>query len=361
MRIIRPFIRAFAWLLPLAAIVLIVEYTRRTYPEWPDLLRTALYGEREPEGDTRAISAFDDELDLERWYRMGARLVLRGKWGVATFGEGKGQPGFRLTDYRAGPGGVRDWSGYCRLLWEIRSPQATDQPLDLIVKDAGNKRFQRSFPIPAGGPRTVALDLRELNPVLDLERVVEVHFFMTAPKAETVVHIRGLRLDREGCEPGEVIGEPFVVFEGLEAPASAALGEAVEISALLSVAARQEIPYHVFLHLYPESERDEAVPARRKGYIHVERVPHVPVTEWPPDAPQEVGPFSVYFPRTNPAGRYLIRLGLFNPSSGGEGPRNVAYRGAYDYGGSFPKCRYTDPAIDDFVVGSIDVRAAAEE
>jgi len=231
----------------------------------------------------------------------------------------------------------------------------------MIVKDAGERRFERGFSLPREGAEARAVvDLGEMNPWIDLTRVGEVHFFMKKPDEDVVVELAELRLEKDG-PPGAVLGTPFVAFEKLEVPPSARLGRTVRISAWLSVTRPQTVPYALFVHLYPEAEKGVEVPAHRKGYIHIEHVPYPSVTNWPVGVPQQVGPFTVYFPRYGPAGRYLVRIGLFNSAAGGNGPRGVPYRGAYDYSGSFPKCRYADPGLEDFVVGALEVEEEPAE
>jgi hypothetical protein len=357
MRITRVIAVTLAWVPTIVALALIWKHVNLTYPDWRDTLQKTLYGRPEPEPDIRYLSRFSDEGDLEKWYRMGgARLIMRGKWGKLTFRESKGTPGIRFTDYIAGPARARDWSPYCWLKWDMRAPGETEQKLELIIKDVGEKRFSMAFPMPRGEPEHVSVSLTDLKLWIDPTRIAEVHFFMSSPAQETTVDMKDLRLEKGGCAPGEVLGKPFVVFEKLEAPESARLGEMVMISAWLSVTQPQTLSYHAFLHLFPESEKHVKVPAHRKGYIHIERLPLAPVPDWPVGTPQEVGPFTVYIPTGNPTGKYLIRIGLFNSISQGDGPRDVPYTGAFDYGGSFPKPRYTDQSLDDFTVGSILVK-----
>jgi hypothetical protein len=354
MRPVRFAVCVFAWLLPLAALSLLLAWTRRHHPGAVATVAALLSRKPAPPPGVGWLGRFGGDAETGRWRRDGAELAAENGWGRVTFRKGAGLPGIRLVDDIAGPAGLRDWSPYRRLAWEMRVPGAADGRLSLIVKDADDRRFERSFPLPARGAGRAAVDLAEMSPFIDLTRLGEIHFFMRNPGGEIVVELADIRLERDG-PAGEVLGKPFVVFDRLEAPASARLGETISISAWLSVAAPQPIPYSVFLHLYPEAERGERIPARRAGYLHVENAPLPPVTSWPAGSPRQVGPFTVHLPKYNPAGRYLIRIGLYNDLSSGNGPREVPCRGAYDYAGSFPKCRYTDPRLDDFVVGSIEV------
>jgi hypothetical protein len=356
MRPIRAVVAIFAWTLPLTALALIGGWTHRYYPGALGTVKMLLSRKPAQQSAVLWLGRFGSEAEAERWRRDGAELVAESGWGRVTFRKGPGLPGIRLTDYLSGPAHARDWSPYRRLSWEMRAPRETDRKLMMIVKDAGERRFERGFTLPGGqGGGRAVVDLEDMNPSIDLTRIGEIHFYIKDPDDDIVVELANVRLEKGG-PPGEVLGKPFVVFDRLEAPPSARLGEAVTISAWLTITRPQTVPYSVFVHLYPEREKGVEVPAERAGYLHIENIPYLPVTDWPVGAPQQVGPFTVYFPKRNPTGRYLIRIGLYNALSGGNGPRDVPYRGAYDYAGSFPKCRYADPKIEDFVVGSIEVK-----
>lgn len=355
MRPVRLALAAFAWALPLAALALLGGWTQRYYPGAASTVKALLYRKPAPPAGVAWLGRFGSDAEAERWRRDGAELVAENGWGRVTFRKGPGFPGIRLTDYLTGPARLADWSAYRRLVWEMRSAGGTDRQFMVIVKDSGERRFERGFVLPRGGGGRATVDLEEMNPLIDLTRVAELHFFMKNPNDDIVVELANVRLERGG-EPGEVLGKPFVVFHRVEAPSSVRLGGTITLSAWLSVTRPQGIPYSVFVHLFPEAEKGVEVPAHRKGYIHIENVPHLPVTAWPAGVPQEVGPFTIHFPKHNPPGRYLIRIGLFNDRSGGNGPRDVPYRGAYDYAGSFPKCRYADPRIEDYVVGAVEVK-----
>lgn len=337
--------------LPLLALGLIAAYVHANYPLALQCIRLLLYEKPDARDGVCYLSRFGTDADLEKWRRTGARLAGAGEWGRIIFSRGITFSGIRLTDYSSGPARVRDWSAYRWLKWEMLAQQDSAQKLVLAVKDAGERRFVRQYPISRGTAVAVTVDLSAMVPMIDLTRVAELHYYVQNPEEEIAVDLKDLRLERG--EGGSVLGMPFVVFGGMEAPARTERGRTVTIYLTLSVARPQAIPYSLFIHLFPERERNVPIPARRAGYLHAEYRPFVPVTQWAPMEAQRLGPYSFFLPRSVPAGNYLIEAGLFNSGSPGDGPRGVVYRGAYDYSGSFPKCRYTDPALNDFTVGSL--------
>ncbi|MCX6357299.1 MAG: hypothetical protein NT045_05400 [Candidatus Aureabacteria bacterium] len=343
-----------AWVPVAVTLALLWEQARRTCPD-PRAVVAGLLSHADARPRWRNLSSFGNDLEMEKWQRSGALLARAGEWGRVTFRKGVEYSGIRLSDYTFGPARVRDWSPYRVLKWEMLAPSNVTRPLVLTVKDVGNRRFSRSFTLAPGSAMAATVGLAEMNPFIDLTRVTEVYFFLQNPEVDTVVDLKDLRLEGGGAD-GAVIGTPCVVFERLEIPESAARGETVTLHLTLSLTERQDSPFMLFVHCYPEHERSVEIPSHRAGYIHLETRPFLPVPQWKPRAPQRLGPYAVYLPRSIPAGRYLIEAGLFNDLSPGNGPRGVPYHGAYDYGGSFPKCRYTDPQRSDFVIGTLQVR-----
>lgn len=355
MRLRRGIIIALAWAPVCAAVILIAIHLQERYPGWAGLVMRALQERPSSPGDVRYISRFRGADDLERWRRSGALLVNSGSWGRIIFRSGESLPGIRLTDYTFGPAGARDWSAFRVLAWDMRAaPEATGK-INLLIKDAGERRFGKAYPL-GGGAKSASLDLSEANPWVDLTRMAEIHFFLSSTQNDVAMELKDVRLERRGAAPGEVLGRPFVVFQELDIQAEAKRGELITVTPAVSLTSAQKIRYSVFLHFFLESEKDIEPPSNRAGYLHLEYIPLVPVSDWPENTQRELGPFSVFIPRSNPPGKYLIRCGLFNPDAPGNGPRDVPYRGAYDFSGTYPKCRFKNPEIRDYVVGSIVVK-----
>jgi hypothetical protein len=358
LKTIRRLIALSAWIPAVIAVGLIAVYVRVNYPGAVSSLEKLLYRHGEEAGEVVYISRFSNERDLERWRSEGVELTGGGGAARVVFTTGTTFPGIRLTDYTFGPARIRNWSDYRWLKWEMVALEDTEESLSLIVKDAGERRFKRTYALSRGEAfECIAVNLAEMTPMIDLTRVAELHFYVEKPEKKVLITIKDLRLERGGAQPGEVMGKPFVVFEKVIMPERASLGQRIDVSAILSITQPQTIPFAVFVHLFLESEKAIEKPSHRMGYIHLEKKPFVPVPEWDVNTPMQVGPFPIYLPTFNPEGRYLVQIGLFNSLSPGNGPRNVPYKGAYDYSGSYPKCRYENPDIEDFVVGSLDVLA----
>ena len=357
MKLFRRIIIIIAWMPVAVALALIWLNARSLYPRPFAYFLSRLYREPSKSEGITYISHFDRERDFEIWHRSNAKLFPDGEWGRIVFEEGKKFPGIRISDYELGPRKIRDWSVYRWLKWDMLPLKKSKKPLSLTLKDDADRRFTMAFSLFDGTVSSITLDLSKMVPWIDLTRMADIHFYIASPEENIVIDMKDLRLEKGGMKPGEIPDTPFVVFEGFDAPARARLDQTIDISLTFSLTRRQDLPYSVFVHLFHEKDKEVEIPSRRAGYIHVEKRPFVPVTKWKVGEPERVGPFSIHLPEYNPPGRYIVTAGLFNIRAGGNGPRGVRYEGAFDYNGTFPKCRYTDPKIKDFEVGSIAVEA----
>lgn len=350
----RTIICLLAWLPALVSLLLIAMQVRRISPGSWRIVKD-LYDDAMGNADrVRYLGRFSGD-DYDLWWREGARLREREGWGRVLFGTDGDFPGIRLSDYTFGPARVRDWRPYHALSWEMRAVTPTQELLFFVIKDADERRFEKAYPLSIVTTSRVTLDLWKLRPWMDCSRIAELHFYMKRLDEPVEVALRGIRLEKrmgEDVPNGDI---PFVFLEELRAPPVCYPGETIEISAVLGLKRRESAPYHLFLHLFPDNGRDNAVPSTRPHFLHVEKRPFVPTPQWEPGVGREIGPFSVFIPYSFPPGRCLVRLGLFNAHAPGKAPRDRRYRGSFDYRGSYPRCRYVEPALEDFVVGTIEV------
>ncbi len=106
----------------------------------------------------------------------------------------------------------------------------------------------------------------------------------------------------QGRKPGW-FDEPFVLFEGLECPATAAPGTAVRMGATFSLARKFRQDYSIFIHIIGEDPPHYA--------MHLERKTFRSTTTWEVGRMHTEGPLHVPVPQDAPPGNYFINVGLF--------------------------------------------------
>lgn len=97
--------------------------------------------------------------------------------------------------------------------------------------------------------------------------------------------------------------EPFVVFEGIESPATAPPGSAIKMEASFTIARKFRQDYSVFIHIIRED------PPHYE--MHVERNPFRSTTTWEVGRLHTEGPIYIPVPQDALPGNYLINVGLF--------------------------------------------------
>ena len=131
-------------------------------------------------------------------------------------------------------------------------------------------------------------------------------------------------------------------------------GESAVFSCNVLVKQSLKKNYRVFIHISFKRELNKR-PSERRWYINADRDPWVSTSRWAQDHIFEIGPVSIFFPEDFPLGMYALQVGLFNPESRGSYYRLSSNYGAFDFRGSYPRLRYANPDIKDFIIGYIEV------
>lgn len=321
------------------------------------LVRGALGGDIKL-SEKGVICDFETPRDLMSWKTIGCEISLSTGYrrsgsysGSLSFNGGTGYARAKLEDYVFGPGSVRDWSSFERLSFWLKNEGADEFNFLLQVKDAGERRFYHSTHLGQGTEERVSIELEELSDTVDLTRISSVIVGTRGPVGETEIFIDEIKLEGEG----DPLSRPYITFSGMEIPPVSYRGETFMLNGYLR--AEKAVPgdYRVFLHIYPEDQASVAETSGRAGLINADHDPRLRTSLWRVGVDEPVGPLGIYIPEDNPAGTYVIEMGLFNPGSPGKGERGIEYQGAYDFTGTYPKCRYTNERISGYVVGRMEV------
>ncbi|MDD5557699.1 MAG: hypothetical protein PHN82_10710 [bacterium] len=126
-------------------------------------------------------------------------------------------------------------------------------------------------------------------------------------------------VSRKGRKPEWT--EPFVIFEGIEAPEAVSPGGVMEVAASFSIARKFRQNFGIFVHLIQEKEPHYA--------IHLERNPFRSTSTWEVGRIHREGPMYIPIPHDAPLGRYFINTGLYRTREGMGGP--TRYVNAYKW------------------------------
>lgn len=304
------------------------------------------------------ICDFESPKDIMAWQSSGCGLYLSTDYhragrscGRISFDGGTIYAGTKLQDYIFGPGSHRDWSSFERFSFWLKNGSMEEIDLDIQVKDAGERRFHHGVHLGPVAEKRVSVDLERMGHTVDLMRIASIIIGTACSIGEVDVYVDEVKLEGEGDQ----LGRPYITFSGLEIPPVAYRGRTFHFDG--SLRAEKPVPgdYRIFLHIYPEDQASVVKTSERVGLINADHDPPVRTTRWAVGVDQPVGPLEIYIPGDNPSGTYIIEMGLFNPRSPGRGERGVEYQGAYDFAGSYPKCRYANEGMSGYVVGRMEV------
>ena len=304
------------------------------------------------------ICDFETQKDILNWKSSGCVLSLSADYlksglsgGRLLFDGATGYARTKLEDYVFGPGSVKDWSSFERLSLWMSNGDTGELDIELQVKDSGERRYHHALHMEPGAEERVSIELERLSGTVDLMRIASFIIGVHGPSGESELFIDEIKLEGEGAP----LGKPFITFSRLEVPAVAYRGKTFTFNGYLRAEKHVPDDYRVFLHIYPEDQAPVPETSGRAGLINADHDPSLRTSLWPVGVDESVGPLEIYIPEDSPPGTYIIEMGLFNPGSSGRGGRGVDYPGAYDYSGSFPKCRYTNPGMGGYVVGRLQV------
>ena len=95
---------------------------------------------------------------------------------------------------------VTDFSPFDALVFHAFNPQNFPVLIKLHLRDAGQKRFSRSFSLGAKTSETFELRIPVLAHAIDVTHVAELHFFTTQPRRTYTVYVDDVRLTVDAPE-----------------------------------------------------------------------------------------------------------------------------------------------------------------
>ncbi|HOO76402.1 MAG TPA: hypothetical protein PLZ73_00755 [bacterium] len=318
-------------------------------------------GEQAPVADLDIVS-FEKDNDVLLWQPVGARVERYDldELPVAAVAivpdPSVPYPGVELNNFFQIFPQYADWSLYDALQVGLSVPgQSPLRRLFIQISDAQGRMYKKEVRLKPGESAQELLDMVTLGGVINISRIARVKIFSVALDREATFYVTGLRLLARGMPTSE----PTVEFVRLECPASVKRGEVFFVKVFFSLKAPVFAPCKLFVHIYRENDL--------QGAVNGDNNLVVPVRQWP--LKQEVGALSspVMIRPDAPPGRYLVRAGLYTPiQSDGVGYIKTATwddgRGQEVVnieqpvvGEDYIKQPYTDPKIEDWVVGSIQV------
>lgn len=354
-------VRLLALLVLLAALAYLVY---GAYWVNPGAFRTKLkllmgsFREDERPGERGRLCDFESPDDLAGWKASACRIDLSAgtrsagnSGGRISFDGGTGFASAKLEDYVFGPGEHRDWSSFERLSFWLKNGGEEKVDLDIQVKDSSERRYHHLLRLGPRGEERVSMELVSLSDTVDLRRIVSIIIGAYGKVGEFDLFVDEIVLEGDG----DPMGKPFITFVNLDVPSRVRRGTPFTLSAHLR--AEKPVPndYRIFLHIYPESQASIVETSGREGLINADHDPPVKTSLWEVVEDEPVGTLEIFIPEDNPPGRYCVEMGLFNQKAGGRPERDIEYPGAFDFSGSYPKCRYTNPEIRGYVVGRLNV------
>ncbi|MFC1590037.1 hypothetical protein ACFL42_00940 [Candidatus Omnitrophota bacterium] len=264
-------------------------------------------------------------------------------------------PGIVLEDYNIGPKGEKDWSRFNSLKFDIFNPDAEVLRLILKIKDRAGRSVQRFYKIQSG-KNEIITDLQDIGMTVDLRNVIYIKLFLGYPKEDRVLYLDNLRLDRDDMEDRNILSQPKIEFIGYEAPDKANPGESINFSFKLLAKEPLRKDYRVFIHISHDSELKKR-PSNRIWFINADREPWTNTSRWAQDTEYEIGPIEIFFPKDFPLGTYKLQCGLFNTERGSMGSygKTRSNHGAVDFRTSFPRLRYSNREIKDYIISQIEI------
>lgn len=206
---------------------------------------------------------------------------------------------------------------------EVRGPSRGDGAPQAPTRNGASPAVRRIDPTPSpagsereGGPardesRGAAYRMRvpvaDIATRIDIGNISHLGFWASGlPERDdwflTAV-IDDVKLVAEkGRQPGW-FEEPFVVFEGLECPATASPGTGIRVGATFTLARKFRQDYNLFIHIIREQPPHFA--------MHVERSPFRSTSTWEVGRMHSEGPIYVPIPQDAPPGKYFVNVGLF--------------------------------------------------
>jgi len=147
---------------------------------------------------------------------------------------------------------------------------------------------------------------------------------------------------------------PQVKLISVDYPKEARNKERIKLYFSVLLGEPVSVDYKFFIHISEVSELSSPQ-AKRTHYINADQEPWVPTSKWNAGQPYDIGPVFIYIPEDFPPGEYAIEAGLFNPNSHGAYQRGASH-GMMDFRGSYPRLRYVNRGIRDYVVARFKIK-----
>lgn len=303
---------------------------------------------------------FEKSSDFTDWYwrdtfiEASTDYASTGRYSAKITYYAKTQiPSLILENYNLGPKGERDWSYFKFFNFLAINPYESDLPLHLKIKDIASRSIDKVFELKRGENR-INVDLEEVGQFIDLTNVVYLNFYLINPSGDVVIYLDDIQLERADLKSKRILDKPVINFIKISCPKQVKKRTSFPISFLLSTSKELKYNYRLFIHISHIDEIKKK-PSQRRYYINADQDPQPPTSEWKVNSSYEIGPLDIFIPQDFPTGEYLIQVGLFNPYSRGSYQRGSGYSGMLDFHTSFPRLRYTNPEIKNYVVEKIKV------
>jgi len=274
---------------------------------------------------------------------------------LRSAGKSTQVPGIALEDYNIGPCGERDWSRFASLRLAVFNPYTFPIGFQIKLKDRSGRMVYRDFKVLAG-ENELSIDLESLGSSIDLRNMLYVAFFVLRPPEDIILYLDSLELKRGNLDDKPVSGQPKVTFIKLSAVDKLKRGTTLTLACDLSISDRLYKDYKIFVHISQRGELKKK-PSKRRWYINADHYPWLPTSGWEPNRIYTVGPIEVFFPEHFPLGPYAVQIGLYNPDIeiGSSDTKTGTSYGAFDFRGTYPRLRYTNPDLKDYIVGYVDL------
>ncbi len=161
---------------------------------------------------------FENAGALEKWsVRDLTDFALTDKWSAHgktaaaityhKWQEGREQWPAVLATKARGSLPVTDFSRYDRLSGEVYNPGDQPAQINLHLRDAAQKRFSRSFTVPAKSAETFEVPISDIRAAIDAGNVAELHFYVTRPGRTYTVYLDNVRLKIDLLAPARALAK----------------------------------------------------------------------------------------------------------------------------------------------------------
>lgn len=249
-----------------------------------------------------------------------------------------------LEDIDIGPKGIKDWSKFDILEFQVSNPQKRRISLGLQIKDALDKRFKKVWEIEPAQTKKFKLPLILVKNSLDLKNISQINFYIYRLKEKVSLYLDGIFLKRIDEERKT---NPVLSLVKIDCPSKAYRSSPFFIRGVFRLRKKVFCDYRVFIHIYPYQDLDRG--EKRKFFINADTYPLLPLCRYKPGVSFSVKSGKITLPEDFPQGRYRVDMGFFRSPQ-----ENIDYsiEGSY---GHYLRLFYTNSEIKDFKVCELEV------